>query len=333
MSIAKLLAAHERASLYSGANSAIWHTHSLAAHLARSAAREEDHVATLITDGIQFLGERWVPLLQTKGVALRLSGVFCHGHPQVEFGNPSRRVELADLLVVHQHTVRRRSLARAMLLQAKMSADSTHTLSTNDAQLHLFSRWPTFQFVTGGLRPGPRNLGEKGHGSRYALVLDRHAYPEYVDWADQCPWAASTAKQCLTADTSLAGLLGDMLLGKEGRTFQLGRATNDWSRTIQELLEVTGKRTYRRANIGRSKSPRLATNGTPTAGLMFSMLAGAIPATHTSRASTSLLDRYFGDVPTAPSDGGGDELGTGDNRRLTEGGISSLIIETVEGQG
>lgn len=331
MSIAKLLAPHERASLYSCANSAIWHAHHLATQLSKGPTREEDHVATLITDGIPFFASRWAPLLQTKGIALRVSGVFCHGHPQVTFGNPSNRVELADLLVVHQHTVRRRSSARAMLLQAKVSADTTHTLPLNDAQLRLFSQWPTFEFVTGGLSPGPRNLNEKGRGSRYALVLDRCAFPEEVDWADQCPWAASAARRLLTAEISLARLLGDMLLGKEGRIFQLGKTTNDWSRMIQELLTITGKRTYRRANIGRSNSPRLATAGASEAGLMFIMQMGAFPAISSSRASGSIIERYF---PQASADGGGYEAGTViDQTRPPEGGVSSLIFETAEGQG
>jgi hypothetical protein len=331
MSIAKLLAAHERASLYSGANSAIWHAHSLASALSRRTTREEDHVATLIADGIPVLAARWGTLLQKKGIALRVSGVFCHGHPQVTFGRPSSQVELADFLVVHQHTVKRRSSARALLVQAKMSAAATHALPTNDAQLQLFSRWPPFEFVTGGLQPGPRNIGEKGHGSRYALVLSHHAYPEDLDWADQCPWAASPAQQRLTADISLARLLGDILLGKDGRTFQLGKTTNEWSRMIQELLSVTGQRTYRRVNIGRGQSPRLVSAGAAAAGLMFSMQAGSIPLTRGSRASASLLGRYFSDVRT---DRGGGEGDTGlDQLEPAEGGISSLLIETAEGQG
>jgi hypothetical protein len=218
-----------------------------------------------------------------------------------------------------------------MLLQAKMSTNSTHMLPPNDAQLRLFSQWPTFEFVSGGLSLGPRTVDEKGHGSRYALVLNRQAFPEEVDWADQCPWAASAARQRLTADASLAKLLGDMLLGKDGRTFQQGKPTNEWSRMIQELLEITGKRTYRRANIGRPNSPRLTTAGAPAAGLMFTMQMNAFQATNASRASASLLERYF---PQASANGSGDEGDTYvDQRRFPEGGISSLIIETAEGRG
>ncbi len=329
MPLATLLAPHERECLYTGANAAIWQSHTLAGRLAKSAAREEDYVATLVTDGISFLADRWVPLLQSKGVGLNLSGVFCHGHPQVSFGSPPSQVELADLLVVHQHTKAGRVSARAILVQAKMSCDSTHRLSSSDAQLRLFSQWPPFAFVTGGLAPGLRDLKEHGRGSRYALVHDGQAYPEQITWADQCPWAASTAKQQLTADRSLARLLGDMLLNKDGRPFRLGEPKDDWSRTIHELLQITGRRTYRRANIGRVSRPRI--NVEP--GLMLMYVAGGQTGIATQASRASLLKRYFGNVPIARGDGDGSNASPNEQRNPPIGGISSLVMETTEGLG
>ncbi len=331
MPLTALLAPHECESLYSGANSAIWHSHSLARQLAKSTVREEDYVATLVTNGIPYLADRWVPLLRSKGVSLRLSGVFCHGHPQVSFGSPPRQVELADLLVVHQHTKKGRASARAILLQAKMSRDSTHRLPSSDAQLHLFSLWPPFEFVTGGLTSGLRDLKEHGKGSRYALVHDGQAYPEQITWADQCPWAASPAKQQLTADRSLARLLGDMLLNKDGRPFQLGKPKDDWSRTIQELLQTTGRRTYRRANIGRGPAPRITDATEPGLMLMYVERHQADISAQTSKAS--LLERYFGTVPIAQDGGDGSNTLSNEQRDRPSGGLSSLIIETAEDMG
>jgi hypothetical protein len=171
MSISKSLTRTEQESLCSAANSAIWHAHQFANTHARRAAREEDYVATLVTDGIPMLARRWDSILSPKGIALKVSGVFCHGHPQVAFGLPRRQVELADLLVVHQHTAKARTTVRALLVQAKMSNDATHRLPSNDPQLELYSSWPDFEFVTGGLALGVRNINEKGKGSGYALVL------------------------------------------------------------------------------------------------------------------------------------------------------------------
>lgn len=328
MSLATLLAPHERESIYSGANSAIWYSHARAERLAKSGAREEDYVATLITDGIPRLAERWAPLLRSKGVNLNISGVFCHGHPQVSFGSPGRKVELADLLIVHQHVQPGRVAARAMLVQAKMSTDSTHRLSRSDAQLDLFSRWPPFEFVTGGLASGLRDIKEHGKGSRYALVHDGQAFPEQIGWADQCPWAASVAKQQLSADRSFARLLGDMLFNKDGRPFQLGKPKDDWSRTIQELLKITGQRTYRRANIGRGSTPRIATGS----GLMLMYVEEGQADISTQVPGTSLLKRYFGNISIEAGDGDGSNVPPREERDPS-GGISSIIIDTATGIG
>lgn len=330
MTLARLLAPHERESLCSGANAAIWYSHQMARGLAKRAVREEDYVATLVTNGLRLLADRWVPLLSAKRIVLKLSGVFCHGQPQVSFGLPASRVELADLLVVHQHTTPKRATARAILLQAKMSSNSTHRLSAADPQLQLFSQWPPFEFVSGGLAPGVRDLKEKGRGSRYALVLDGRSYPEQITWADQCPWAASPATQHLTADRSLARLLGDMLLGREGRVFQLGKPRDDWSRTIQELLEVTGQRTYRRANIARGPTPRIVEASAPISGMMLMLASSAQHSAHAG-PRRSLLERYFGNVPISQASGDDADGISDEEPDPPSGGISTLLIETGEG--
>lgn len=331
MSLSKKLTTHELESLYSAANSAIWHSHHYAVQAAKGKAREEDFVATLVTDGVPLLADRWISLLEPKGIHLKISGVFCHGHPQVEFGSPKCRVELADLLVVHQHIGKTRSSAKAILLQAKMSADATHRLPTSDPQLKLFSSWPTFEFVTGGMAPGLRNLAETGKGSRYALVLEETSYPEGITWADQCPWGTCPATQLLSADRSLAKLFGDMLLGKDGRTFQLGAPRDDWSRTIQELLQTTGKRTYRRANIGRGETPRLAEIMSLTSGTALFCASPQYKTGLISRSKRSVSERFFGAEPKNQhndNDGGDGRF----EEQGAPGGISTLIIETREDQ-
>ncbi|KAF1687975.1 hypothetical protein B1992_00615 [Pseudoxanthomonas broegbernensis] len=330
MSISSLLDSYEKASLYSGANAAIWYSHHLANRLAKVAAREEDYVATLVTDGLLHLAERWSKLLEPRRIAIHVAGVFCHGHPQVAFGNSSSQVELADLLIVHRHASRNRSTARAILLQAKMSTDGTLALASDDKQLELYSKWPPFRFVTGGLASGDRDLNEKGKGSRYALILQGSAYPEQITWADQCPWAASVANRQLSAASSLAKLLGDMLLGKEGRPFRQDRPRDQWSRMILELLRVTGKRTYKRTNIGRGDTPRLAAGPTAAAGLMF-MASGTLPARVPPQAHVrSFSRRFFAAAPLA--DNGGDRIDDLPRSpgQAGEGGVSTLIIETSE---
>lgn len=333
MQISKLFTRHELELLYSGANSAIWRSHHIAATHAMPKAREEDFVATLVSDGIQLLADRWVPLLRTKGVSLRLSGVFCHGHPQVSFGAPREQVELADLLVVHHHLGRKRSWARAILIQAKMAADATLVLSPRDAQLKLFSTWPPFEFVTGGLKPGFRDLKEYGKGSRYALVLNKQSYPEDILWADQCPWAESKAQVRLTADRSLAKLLGDMLLGKDGRSFQISMPKDDWSRTIHELLDITGQRTYTRKRLKRENVRRATDSSAARTSLMYTSGSALNMDAGNGRKASPISSRYFGQPldPDFDGDGGGwDHI---DNIDPPEGGIATFIIESHIGEG
>lgn len=332
MSLSKKLSKHEIESLYSAANSAIWRSHTIAAWLSKLKTREEDYVATLVTNGVPIFADRWISLLQPKGIELRVSGVFCHGHPQVTFNSPKLRVELADLLVVHQHTTGKRRSARAMLIQAKMSERTTLSLPKNDPQLELFSSWPPFEFVSGGLAPGKRDIRERGKGSRYALIRNRPSYPPDIPWADLCPWGTCSANQILSAERSLAKLLGDMLLGKEGRTFQLGSPKDDWSRTIQELLRITGKRTFKRTNINQGHTPRLVEQESITSGMMLQSSSQSFSLSKSGNSKPSISEQYFGDVPFLTESGDGQEIVNERRDELLEGGISTLIIETKDSE-
>jgi hypothetical protein len=331
VSIAKRLSKAEIEGIYSAANSAVWHSHFCARSTARSTAREEDYVATLVTDGVPLLADRWIQILDSKGIALRVSGVFCHGHPQVQFGPLQSPVELADLLVVHQHSEDRRYTARAMLIQAKMSTDATHHLHASDPQLALFSRWPPFEFVTGGLEPGIRDIKEAGRGSRYALILQEHMYPEQITWADQCPWAVSPAKQELAAESSLARLLGNMILAKDGRPVQLTAPKDDWSRTIKDLLEISGKRTFRRANIGLGHTHRLSEKYSVLTNTLFLSQSPRFARAPIPRVKPFTSDLFFNAAVEIELDGDGNDPPDLEERRGPEDGMSALIIETLAG--
>lgn len=330
MAVSNIFSKVEIESIYSAANSAIWHSHHWSGDAARIAAREEDYVASLVRYGVPLLARGWSPILEPKGIGIRVSGVFCHGHPQVEFVSGRGPIELADLLIVHQHTGAKRATARAMLVQAKMSTDATHRLRANDDQLALFSQWPRFRFISGGLDRRVRDLEERGKGSRYALVLKRHDYPECIGWADQCPWTVSPAVQHLSGEVSLARLLGNMILNKDGRPVGLRRPRVEWSKTVKELLEITGQRTFSRKNIGFSNAPRRFEANTYFNTLLYSESASfrqPIAPTRNNTASAT----FFGV--------GNDSVGTDDQQEIPphredepgrDGGISTLILETQE---
>jgi hypothetical protein len=330
MSFAKQFSPAEIESVYSAANSAVWHSHAMAGNMARGTPREEDYVATLVTDGVALLADRWSDLLNLKGIGLRISGVFCHGHPQVEFATSPNPIELADLLVVHQHLARAKHTARAALIQAKMSTSGVHRLHPGDAQLVLYSTWPPFQFVTGGLTPGFRDLSEVGEGSRYALILAAQLYPEQIVWADQCPWASCSARQDLSAERSFSKFLGDMLLEMDGRSVQLVAPQDAWSRTIMELLEITGKRIYRRTNLARSNTPRIfSSTGAPT-GTLFLSQSPTFTVSDTPSQRVSISETLLGGVENVKASDAGGVTSDEDNMDASEGGLSALIIETQD---
>ena len=333
MSISKKFSGLETESIYSAANSAIWHSHNYACQNAISNPREEDFVAALITDGVPLLSERWGSLLAKKGMSLRISGVFCHGHPQVKFDPPPNRVELADLLVVHQHIGRSKSFTRAILVQAKMSTDATLRLSPTDCQLQLFSTWPDFEFVTGGLKKGLRNFGNNKAGSRYSLILPHQSYPEQITWPDQCPWSASVAQTMLEGEHSFAKLLGNLLLHKDGRPVSLVSPRGDWSKTVKELLVITGSKTYRRKNIGRISTPRGTYSNDILANVLFSSdsFASYLCNSNMENQVVPIQQLMFKNIKEESNDFGFEPP---HNERLHDGGeprgISTLIIESSD---
>ncbi|ARM82427.1 hypothetical protein [Marinobacter salarius] len=339
MPLKKLFTKREMESIYSGANSAIWHSHQHARNHAKKATREEDFVATLVTDGVPIVEQRWRDLLRSKGISLRVSGVFCHGHPQVGFGKPYPRIELADLLVVYHHIGRQKTFSRAMLIQAKTSSDGTLLLKPNDLQLKLYSNWPPFEFVTGGLQKGMRDFGKNVSGSRYALVLNTKKFPEEIDWPDQCPWAESPSIRRLEVTQSFARVLGNMLLSKDGRPCSLERPRSDWSKTIKELMEVTGKKTYRRTNIGRGDTPRESRSIGDLANDRVLYCAGDLSTDSKANwlaksPSMPLLERTFRSLPDESAEDQivppflNDEFEEDGAR-----GISTLLIETHDPEG
>lgn len=92
---------------------------------------ETDYVFRLMRAGVPALVNSWSPVLNGTGVALRVTGVFCHQTPFAHFRLPAAtkdsRCELGDLLVVHQHAAIARAgirwTRRAVLLQAKMTEE------------------------------------------------------------------------------------------------------------------------------------------------------------------------------------------------------------------
>jgi hypothetical protein len=121
-----------------------------------------------------------------------------------------------------------------------------------------------------------------------------------------------------------------MLMGKDGRVVQLQTPKDDWSRTIKELLEVTGKRTYKRVNIGRRDTPRLSMVSSLPTGLMFHAQSPSFTGNDGVRSKRAISDIFFGAIPLAQTGGLDDEPSESINQNDTKEGISVMIIETQD---
>src|SRR5438128_1131570 len=102
-------------------------------------------VAAVILGGIPAIAAAWKPLLAKLGLRLKLTGVFCHGSPMVEFrGTRGGACELADLLIVVDIVNRPHRVRRAVLIQAKMACCIERVKMTGVSslrQLQLYQRW------------------------------------------------------------------------------------------------------------------------------------------------------------------------------------------------
>ncbi|WP_156330434.1 hypothetical protein [Bosea vaviloviae] len=204
---------------------------------------EVGFVAAAVLGGVPAIASAWNPILGPAGYHVRMSGVFCHKAPQATFtdsaGN-SVSCELADLLVVVDDLTSGGSGQRwAALIQAKMAAaggGKTLTGTLDLRQLDLFTRWPLFSLPT-GYRQGNRDFATCGHSGapidcgRYGLI-DGQPSPK---WHQQAPSTVMSA-----GGDQLGSFLAHMVeVGQSGFGREATGTTDDWSMTVDELLNLT----------------------------------------------------------------------------------------------
>jgi hypothetical protein len=310
---------------------------------AQAKPAEMDHVFQLVRVGTRSLVDNWGPILQPRGVALRVTGVFCHQTPFAHFKMPGRRrvarPELADLLIVHQHTQQMPGTGmptwtrRAVLLQAKMTDDGV-CRKRDPVQEFLYRHWPLLElkgYDPSGLSflSGPRDLKPNDDGGRYALIARtghlHSAGPGFARLPYCCGfpwWFAHPAEPARTAGAEDAGaFIANMLFSTRiprGRpavpiTGPLALAAtpnNHFDVTIEELLQKTAART-----LASKNGLRTGTRGE------FGVVC------FQADAGSSLLSGGLGTSfhPSSPRDGRGEPSALEDDGG---GGISVLLIET-----
>jgi hypothetical protein len=219
-------------------------------------------VRTMTLDGFDEVAARWSPILKSAGYRIDLRAVFCHSRPHVTFapvphpkhvgGKSPRRCELADLLIVIDHIDPSQGIddRRAVLIQAKLITAGAIRPSGSEWVQHELLGWlPTFTFVDASYDKRRRDfacsplVGSPIHSAEYGGI-DLKAQPPV--WRHEltqktAPWFHS--------QIAFGNYLAEMATGRHGCSREAIRGgLDDWSFTIDELLNVTGARPITQKN-------------------------------------------------------------------------------------
>lgn len=221
---------------------------------------EVGFVAAIVLGAVSSISTTWRRVLQPHGFSIRLTGVFCHQTPRASFTDSTGNMvacELADLLVVVDDlTSGHLSTRRAVLIQAKMAqrgGGKTLASMRDLIQLDLLSNWPPFTLPS-SFAPGARDFNTcKFAGSpvdcgRYGLIEPQPS----PKWKQHAP-AQSMPHIGEDLGTYLAHMVES---GPVGYGREASGTGDDWSGTVNELLNVTGSLVFAHVAGFQGKRPR-----------------------------------------------------------------------------
>jgi hypothetical protein len=255
---------------------------------------EVGFVAAFVLGAVPGIASAWRPLLKPHGLSLKMSGVFCHQTPRASFTDSSgaaRTCELADLLLVVDDLTTGTTTTRwAVLIQAKMAAASggcSLTTGGDLTQLDLLSKWPGFTLPT-TFAAGKRDFWTCTHAGstiecgRYGLI-DGQPNPT---WHQQAPAAVMPA-----GGDELGTFIARMVECRSGYGREATGLSDDWSRTVDELMRVTAGLAFTYSAGLKGSHPRgnsslalVASAGDP----LYSMLWASAPPPSGGRPETPL---------------------------------------------
>lgn len=292
---------------------------------------EVAHIYELTTTGVLNLGGLWAPILSSRGISLKVTGVFAHQTPKATYDHPvsgEESPELADLVIVHEHTTSGTAgvpliTRRAVLVQAKMAHRGTPG-KVDAVQEYLYQHWPDFELKgLGATRrerflPGARDIRANLGGSRYGLIeKTAHAGAKTRTYPFCCgfPWTFSDPLDAIrTAGGEDAGsFIANMLFDSRwarGRSCQpvpsplalSASPNNHFDVTIQELLDLTAFKVAQsktHAHMGGKRGVSVVC-WTPSTSQVFSVSGSGLQAF----ADGDDGDRYDGPPVAEDSDGG-----------------------------
>lgn len=218
-----------------------------------STPHEPDFIASLTTEFTPALSYILPTLF--SNIKFNFTSVFCHQKPIVNTGN-SKSPELGDLLLIFVYQNKfGGKYHNSLLLQAKMKDCFTPKIPQNDHQLELYREWPNFKYERAGVLNGKeRKIQPKTFttGAQYLLIEKYSNLDEYFHM-DETFLNCALPNHILYGEESFSKVLCSFLKFRTGRLFENTAATSDdWSRMIMDLLQITNNKTTKRINSGLS---------------------------------------------------------------------------------
>ncbi|TVK90680.1 hypothetical protein AYI83_21465 [Shewanella algae] len=203
--------------------------------------------------------------LNPTGITAQIQGHFCHQRPIVTWSRASKNPELGDLFVVHMHYDNNLSVyMNSLLLQAKVSSAKGYTTNVGKSdqhQLHLYEKWPKFDYVRPQKVVGRDVTPKKAFdGAQYLLLHeDLKQYGTYQSngFINNTSFNIAQASSSLKINKPLSEALIDFLCGDTGQQFYDRKhyKYSEWCKVCWDLL--LDESTFNVRKVNMNNEPRL----------------------------------------------------------------------------
>lgn len=203
--------------------------------------------------------------LNQTGITAQIQGHFCHQRPIVTWNGAPKNPELGDLFVVHMHYDHNLSVyMNSLLLQAKVSSakgDTTNVGTSDQHQLHLYEKWPKFDYERPKKIVGRDVTPKKAFdGAQYLLLhedLKQYVTHKSNGFKNNTSFNIAQASGSLKIDNPLSKALLDFLCGDTGQQFYDTKHPkySEWCKVCWDLL-LDGS-SYNATKVNIINEPRL----------------------------------------------------------------------------
>ena len=214
--------------------------------------QEPDYIAALTTGFVKSLPG--ILNKTIKGMNFQVGGCFIHQKPLAKFikapYNKLKSPEIGDLLIVYKQIKNNEVMFNALLMQAKKNNEpwDMTSISENDHQLTLYTKWPMFEYQRAGMLNGQkRSVNPKTctPGAQYLLIEENNP-PQYVKFY------TAPSSHIIQASRCFAFCLVDFIEFHTGKPFvekKRGRI-DDWSQMIWDLISISASSVFNRGQAG-----------------------------------------------------------------------------------